>query len=178
MRRTVELADVHHVVFVLKQILFFRNYFSGSKGRLPWEWQPCCYSSQGNLEPGRVKSSWTFCLKFIHIRWKILPRKSSLSVSPVHLVPLILRFVSSYHRQQIVFRQKTTDSRKTKKIIKLKIYNFHSPVEIGTSSDSVGDKFVWCAFFAKILNRIRPNQIAHRALSWRLSESIDVLYVL
>ena len=27
MRRTVELADVHHVVFVLTQFLFFRNYF-------------------------------------------------------------------------------------------------------------------------------------------------------
>lgn len=75
-------------------------------------------------------------------------------------LPRILCLVCSHYRKQIVLLQELTAGRVTE--------------EVGTTAYRVVRKELISLLITKILQRIRPQQITHGSIGWRLPEAIQL----
>jgi hypothetical protein len=83
--------------------------------------------------------------------------RSSLSV---HAIPRILGFVSADNRQKIVLFQKGASSGIRE--------------EVRATPDVVVNEVFPGLLLSELFQRIRPENVAHEAMSWRFAETVDL----
>jgi hypothetical protein len=119
--------------------------------------------------PCRTNSSNSLAPTFVVVDVQIIRRrkdgnnrrKSSRPSLAVHSIPSVLRLMRPDHAQQIIPFQKRASS-----IVR---------EEIGTSADMVMRvHLVLVLFLSEILERVRPQEVAHEAVGWGFAEPVQL----